>query len=92
MKMKGQPLTILIDLGGSSSHITRNAANKLGVSDKIRRHPLLIYGFGNSRSKPVTKFASLILVGARNEKNPHRFQYNRIRDNFSAPWRYSPDI
>ena len=68
MRFKGQPLTVLIDSGASSSHITRKAANKLGVTEKIRRHPLLIYGFANSRSKPVTKFASLILVGARNER------------------------
>ena len=40
----------------------------MGVIEKIRKHPLLIYGFGNSRSKPVTKFAYLTLVGARNEK------------------------
>ena len=68
LKIKGQPLTILIDSGASSSHITRKSANKLGASEKIRRHPLLIYGFGNSRSKPVTKFTSLTLVGARNER------------------------
>ena len=68
MRFKGQPLTVLIDSGASSSHITRKAANKLGVTEKIRKHPLLIYGFANSRSKPVTKFASLILVGARHEK------------------------
>ena len=68
MKVKGQSLTILVDSGASSSHITRKAANKVGVIEKIRRHPLLIYGFGNSRSKPVTKFASLTLVGARNVK------------------------
>ena len=76
MKMKGQPLTILIDSGASSSHITRNAANKLGASKKIRRHLLLIYGFANSRSKPVTKFASLILVGVRNERI--HFDFNII--------------
>ena len=68
MKIKGQPLTILIDSGASSSHITWKAANKLGVTERIRRHPLSIYRFGNSRLKPVTKFASLILVGARNER------------------------
>ena len=61
-------MSILIDSGASSSHITRKAANKLGASEKIRRHPLLIYGFGNSRSKPVTKFTSIMLVGARNER------------------------
>ena len=36
MKIKGQSLTILIDSGASSSHITRKAANKVGVIEKTR--------------------------------------------------------
>ena len=34
MKVKGQSLTILVDSGASSSHITRKAANKVGVIEK----------------------------------------------------------
>lgn len=67
---------------GIISHITRAAANKIGADERIRKHPILIFGFGNSQSKPVTKFTSLMSVGVRNKKE--KIDFNTIESEISS--------
>ena len=60
--MSGITITILLDSGAASNHIKRELVCKLNLLELDRAIPLIINGFGDTKSKIITKIAQINLL------------------------------
>ena len=70
------PLTILVDSGAASSHITEKAVKETKSPTHPRKKPLQVMGFGNVESKIINSFTVLTLVGLGGETIDVPFNIN----------------
>ena len=71
------PLTILVDSGAASSHITENAVKDTKSLTHPRKKPLQVVGFGNVESEVINSFTILTLAGIGGETIEVQFNINR---------------
>ena len=71
------PLTILVDSGAASSHITEKAVKDTRSPTHPRKKPLQVMGFGNVESNIIKSFTVLTLVGAGGETIDVPFNINK---------------
>ena len=79
------PLTILVDSGAASSHITEKAVNETKSPTHPRKKPLQVVGFGNVESKIIDSFTVLTLVGVGGETIDVPFNINQNQILSSIP-------
>ena len=71
------PLTLLVDSGAASSHITEKAVEETKSPTHPRKKPLQVMGFGNVESNIIKSFTVLTLVGAGGETIDVPFNINK---------------
>ena len=77
--MGGITITILLDSGAASNHIKRELVCKLGLLELDRAIPLIINGFGDTKSKIITKIAQINLL-SKNRSHGLQLFCNIIED------------
>ena len=77
--MVGITITILLDSGAASNHIKRELVCKLGLVELDRAIPLIINGFGDTKSKIITKIAQINLL-SKNRSHGLQLYCNIIED------------
>ena len=84
-KVNNIPLTILVDSGAASSHITEKAVKETKSPTHPRKKPLQVVGFGNVESKIIDSFTVLTLVGVGGETIDVPFNINKNQILSSIP-------
>lgn len=79
------PLTILVDSGAASSHITEKAVKDTKSLTHPRKKPLQVVGFGNVESEVINSFTILTLTGIGGDTIEVPFNINRSQILSSIP-------
>ena len=72
-EINGHSINIMIDTGAASSHIMAECTEKWNGKYIKREMGLQVIGFGNTRSKLITHFTPIHLIGRKGEKITIRF-------------------
>ena len=72
-KIHGHSVNIMLDTGAASSHIIAECVDKWNGKYIKREVGLQVIGFGNTRSKLITHFTPIHLIGRKGEKIAIRF-------------------
>ena len=67
-KINQVPINIMIDTGSASSHATKSIIQQMGCTERQRRNPLQVIGFGNKKASLITKYSTLTLLGIEGRK------------------------